>query len=74
MYVYSKTFIQFRVTAEEYRFLEKFAISLHSKEAIAKPTVSALAKSCLFSQVNSYVRALEQDYKIQEAIEATLRQ
>ncbi|MGB6592227.1 MAG: hypothetical protein WBE68_12040 [Candidatus Nitrosopolaris sp.] len=61
-----KTFVQFRVSLTEYQRLEQFARFLNSKGAIAKPTVSCLARVCLFSQLNSVVRALEQEQQKQE--------
>lgn len=63
----ARTFIRFRVEAPVYQQLEKFAELFHSKGAIVKPTIGALAKSCLFTQIKSFILAAEQDYRAQEA-------
>src|SRR5215831_18457864 len=54
-----KTFVQFRPF--EYSAMQKIAHFLNSKGLIPKPTVSSLARVCLFSHINTVARALEQE-------------
>ena len=56
-----KTFVQFRLSPFEYSSMEKITRFLNSKGLIPKPTVSSLARVCLFSHVNTVARALEQE-------------
>jgi hypothetical protein len=56
-----KTFVQFRLNPFEYSSMEKIARFLNSKGLIPKPTVSSLARVCLFSHVNTVAIALEQE-------------
>src|SRR5215467_13647552 len=56
-----KTFVQFRLSPFEYSAMQKIAHFLNSKGLIPKPTVSSLARVCLFSHVNTVAIALEQD-------------
>ena len=56
-----KTFVQFRLSPFEYSAMQKIARFLNSKGLIPKPTVSSLARVCLFSHVNTVARALEQE-------------
>ena len=61
-----KTFVQFRLSPFEYSAMEKIARFLNSQGLIPKPTVSSLARVCLFSYVNTVARALEQEQQKQE--------
>ena len=61
-----KTFVQFRLGPVEYSSMEKIARFLNSKGLIPKPTVSSLARVCLFSHVNTVAKALEQELLKQE--------
>src|SRR5215831_10871426 len=56
-----KTFVQFRLSTFEYSAMEKMARFLNSKGLIPKPTVSSLARVCLFSHMNTVAKALEQE-------------
>lgn len=56
-----KTFVQFRLSPFEYSAMEKIARFLNSKGLIPKPTVSSLARVCLFSHLNTVEKALEQE-------------
>jgi hypothetical protein len=56
-----KTFVQFRLSPFDYSAMEKIARFLNSKGLIPKPTVSSLARTCLFSHLNIVERALEQE-------------
>jgi hypothetical protein len=56
-----KTFVQFRISPFEYSAMEKIARFLNSKGLIPKPTVSSLARVCLFKHLNIVERALEQE-------------
>ena len=57
----AKTFVQFRLSPFEYSTMEKIARFLNSQGLIPKPTVSSLARVCLFLHVNTVARALEQE-------------
>jgi len=61
-----KTFVQFRLSPFEYSAMEKIARFLNSHGLIPKPTVSSLARVCLFSHVNTVARTLEQERQKQE--------
>src|SRR5215831_1929948 len=61
-----KTFVQFRISPFEYSSMQKIARFLNSKGLIPKPTVSSLARVCLFSHVNTVAKALEQELLKQE--------
>jgi hypothetical protein len=63
-----KTFVQFRLSPFEYSTMEKIARFLNSNGLIPKPTVSSLARICLFSHVNTVARALEQEQRNQERL------
>jgi len=63
-----KTFVQFRVSPFEYSAMEKIARFLNSKGLIPKPTVSSLARVCLFSHLNMVERALEQELQKKEKL------
>jgi hypothetical protein len=63
-----KTFVQFRLSPFEYSAMEKFARFLNSNGLISKPTVSSLARVCLFLHVNTVARAMEQEQRNQERL------
>jgi hypothetical protein len=63
-----KTFVQFRLSPFEYSAMEKIARFLNSKGLIPKPTVSSLARVCLFSHINRVAIALEQEQRNQERL------
>src|SRR5215469_9643746 len=63
-----KTFVEFRLSPFEYSAMEKLARFLNSQGLIPKPTVSSLARVCLFSHVNTVARALEQELLKQERV------
>ena len=63
-----KTFVQFRLSPFDYSAMEKIARFLNSKGLIPKPTVSSLARACLFSHLNIVERALEQELLKQEQL------
>jgi hypothetical protein len=64
----AKTFVQFRLSPFEYSTMEKIARFLNSKGLIPKPTVSSLARVCLFSHMNTVAIALEQEKQKQERL------
>jgi len=63
-----KTFVQFRISTFEYSAMEKLARFLNSNGLIPKPTVSSLARVCLFSHINTVARTLEQERQKQERL------
>src|SRR5215467_10774014 len=63
-----KTFVQFRLSPFEYSAMQKIAHFLNSKGLIPKPTVSSLARVCLFSHINTVAIALEQEQQKQERL------
>ena len=63
-----KTFVQFRLSPFEYSAMQKIAHFLNSKGLIPKPTVSSLARVCLFSHVNTVAKALEQEQQKQKQL------
>ncbi len=51
----SSTFVQFRIKSDEADILSNAAITLFNEGAIKAPTISALAKSCPYTQMNQWL-------------------
>jgi len=49
------TFIQFRIKPKEVELLSNIATTLYNERAIKAPTLSALAKSCFYTQINQWL-------------------
>ena len=49
------TFVQFRIKPEEVELLSNIAKTVHNQGAIKAPTISALAKSCFYTQTNQWL-------------------
>lgn len=48
--------VQFRITAEEAKTMNRLAKMLHERGAIKTDSIHSLAKACTFTQVNLYLQ------------------
>jgi hypothetical protein len=64
-----RTFFQGRITLEEYEKLLPLAQECFNNGVIKKPTISALARSCLMTQANIYFQNELRNEQIRQADE-----
>jgi hypothetical protein len=62
----NSTFVQFRIKPDEAKFLSDAATALYNEGVIKAPTISALAKSCFFTQMNQWLLIQQKDAMIIE--------
>jgi hypothetical protein len=73
-------FVSYRIPPSDYAAMELIAKHLHAMGTIRQPTVSALAKACLYTQCNLFTlieqqnqSAMEYDKRMKELQESIAR-
>ncbi|MFY9796739.1 MAG: hypothetical protein WB988_17425 [Candidatus Nitrosopolaris sp.] len=56
--------IQFRISVQEYQVFSNICKLLYEQKAIKALTVSALARACLFSQINQWLAIQQKNAEI----------
>lgn len=62
----SHTFVQFRISLEEYEVMSKIAQTAFDGGAIKAPTISALARASLITQANLALKVEQENLRIIE--------